>query len=362
MRILYLIGNGFDINVGLKTSFPEFLNFYLKQPVTKELDDVGVRYINRLKQSIQKDIQLWSDFELQFGKHMSKLGRIGSLLHPLQEEFDIIYDDIHEKMSRYVAEEDKRISFSADVPQKFLTDIITPEQHLRDFEKNEIDYKKNNSNTSNVVDIISFNYTRTIEKLLSNNNSVKSNGYVINKPVHVHGYYDSRMILGVNDISQIDNVELRKMRYATDALVKQNCNHTYGISHTNQCERLIEKAQLICCYGLSFGDTDKIWWKKVCQELQNRQDLIVIIFWHTDKKVDYSNSGHKLQNEMRQVITRLLKHSGWGESIPDSIYNRIYVSINAPIFEIHIVEKAMRDKLAHTLNEQFESNYKSIGL
>ncbi len=359
MRILYLIGNGFDINVGLRTSFPEFLNFYLRQPIPKELDDVGTRYINRLKQSIQKDTQLWSDFELQFGKHMSKLGSMGSAIHPLQEEFDIINDDIREKLSRYVAEEDKRISFSGSTPQKFLTDIVIPEQHLLDFEKNEIDYKKNNSSTANVIDIVTFNYTRTIEKILSNNTSVKSNEFKVNEPVHIHGYYDNRMILGVNDISQIDNEELRKNIYITDALVKPNNNRTYGISHTSQCERLVEKAQLICCYGLSFGDTDKIWWKKICQELQNHQDLFVIIFWHMDKKEDYSNNGHKLQNEKRQIKSRFLEQGGLGKTVPDSISNRIYVSINAPIFEIHIDEKVTRDR--HTLNEQFDPSYKHIG-
>lgn len=361
MRILYLIGNGFDINVGLKTSYQEFLKFYLEQPIPKELDYGRASYIKNLKQRIQENIQLWSDFEIQFGKHMSNLGGMGSATYSIEEEFDIINDDIRVKLSSYVAEEDKRISFSGNAPQNFLTDIVIPEQHLRDFEKKDIDYKKNNSNTSNVVDIISFNYTRTIEKLLSNNSIVKSNGFDIHEPAHVHGFYDNRMILGVNDISQIDNEKMRKNRYAINSLVKSNCNRTYGVSHTNQCENLIEKAQLICCYGLSFGDTDKIWWKKICQELQNRQDLIVIIFWHVDQMKDYSNDGPKLEKERQQVITKFLKQGGLGESVFDSLSNRIYVSINAPIFKIHIDENESYGMVAKMLNEQFESSYKPIG-
>ena len=52
MRILYLIGNGFDINVGLHTSYSEFLQDYLQQEPTTELDLVGKRFINRLKSEL----------------------------------------------------------------------------------------------------------------------------------------------------------------------------------------------------------------------------------------------------------------------------------------------------------------------
>lgn len=358
MRLLYLIGNGFDINVGLKTAYTDFLESYKEQPTSENLDEVGKRYIKRLKQDIQNNINLWSDFEIQFGKHMSKLGGMGSGIHSLQEEFDIINDDIRENLTHYIADEDKRISFPVNAPQKFLTDVLIPEQHLRDFEKSEIDYKKNNGNTTaNVIDFISFNYTRTIEKLLNNNAVVQSKEFKVNGPVHVHGYYDNRMILGVNDISQIDNEKLRKDNYFIDALVKPNSNRVYGVNHTNQCIKLIENAHLICCYGLSFGDSDKIWWEKVCQQLKNRQDLIVIIFLYVPNMPDYSNSGHKLQNERRKVITKFLNQGGLRESEQSTIENRIYVSINAPIFKIHIDDNVLNKPLFNTLNSHLIPNY-----
>lgn len=74
----------------------------------------------------------------------------------------------------------------------------------------------------------------------------QSSGFDINGPTHVHGYHDSRMVMGVNDVSQIDNEEVRKLTYTTDALVKPNNNHVYGVSHTDRCISLIQNAQLIC--------------------------------------------------------------------------------------------------------------------
>ena len=36
-RILYVIGNGFDLGLGLKTSYLDFLKTYLKKNIVKKL-------------------------------------------------------------------------------------------------------------------------------------------------------------------------------------------------------------------------------------------------------------------------------------------------------------------------------------
>ena len=143
MRILYLIGNGFDLHVGLKTSYFDFLKYYLHQPFPADIDDVGKRFITRLKTDINQNFKLWSDLELQYGKHMARLGTMGSTKYSLQEELDIINDDLRDKLSVYIGGENKRAVFSGGDKGKFLTDIVKPEQHLRDFEQTEIQSRKN---------------------------------------------------------------------------------------------------------------------------------------------------------------------------------------------------------------------------
>lgn len=328
-----MIGNGFDLHVGLKTSYPDFLKYYLAQPISDELDDVAQRYIKRLKEDIKNNIELWSDLELRYGQHMSNLGNMGNAVHSLQEEMDIINDDIREKLSVYIGKEDERSLFAENAQKIFLNDVVVPERNLRDYEKRAIMNHKiiEGKRTSNVVDFITYNYTRTLEHLLGKT-PVQSSGFEIHEPIHVHGYYDNRMILGVNDASQINNDKLRKLSYATDALVKSECNHIYGVSHTDQCDELINNAQLICCYGLSFGDTDKLWWKKICHALISRQDLYVILFAYIKDMPDYANSGHKLQNQIRRIQNVFLTKGGIEESLWASLSSRIIVSINNSIF------------------------------
>lgn len=346
MRILYLIGNGFDLHVGLKTSYPAFLKYYLDQPVPTDLDEVAQRYIKRLKEDIKNNIELWSDLELRFGKHMSNLGKMGKEAHSILEELDIINDDIRENLSKYIAGQDEHSYFADNAQKRFLEDIIAPEKNIRDFERQDVvDHKGSMWNrTPNAIDIITFNYTKTIEHLLGKA-PLQANPFEIHAPIHVHGYHDNRMIMGVNDASQIENDQLRKLTYATDVLVKADNNHTYGVGHTNMCDNLIENAQLICCYGLSFGDTDKLWWRKVCDEMRKRSDVLLIIYTHQEKAIDFANNGPKKENQMRQKRDFFLRQGGVDESERMGLAQRIFVSINDPIFNIQVDDRTPEEKL-----------------
>lgn len=346
MKILFLIGNGFDLHVGLKTAFPDFLKYYLGQPEPVSVDEVGKRYIKRLKEDIRENIELWSDLEVQFGRHTARFGSMGSTVHSLQEELDIVNDDIREKLSAYIAEQDKRSYFAHNAKDVLLRDIVMPEQSLRDFERRMVKHHREKlwHTTPKVVDIITFNYTYTLEHLLGEV-PLQTSGFEIHSPVHVHGYYDNRMILGLNDASQIDNEELRKLTDATDVLVKADCNHSYGVGHTDTCNSLIDNAQLICCYGLSFGDTDKMWWQRICSNLARRGEVIVILFSYVPDMPNYANNGPKRQRKMRQVVDMFLTQGGFDELIRQRLMSRVLVSLNDPIFNIQIDDKTPIEQL-----------------
>ena len=44
MNITYIIGNGFDINIGLKTSYESFINYYLTRENDKNYRE-GTRVV-----------------------------------------------------------------------------------------------------------------------------------------------------------------------------------------------------------------------------------------------------------------------------------------------------------------------------
>lgn len=171
---------------------------------------------------------------------------------------------------------------------------------------------------------------------LINKKLVPDSGFIINEPIHVHGYHNNRMIFGVNDISQISNEELCKDPYALNTLVKTYTNRSYGVYHTNKCLENIHKAHLLCCYGLSFGETDKFWWTRICEELKQRNNLIVILFQYEKDMPDYSNAGPKLQLKRDEIVTSFLNKGEVENSLQKELKKRVFVSFNPKLFNFKI--------------------------
>lgn len=67
MRILYIIGNGFDISLGMKTGYPDFYRYYLS--FSSKDDD-----ITKLKDCIKDNkYETWADLEIGLGKYTSSI-------------------------------------------------------------------------------------------------------------------------------------------------------------------------------------------------------------------------------------------------------------------------------------------------
>ena len=65
--ITYLIGNGFDINLGLKTKYTDFYGEYIAS--VKDLDDNDCR--KRFAMKIDGNYENWSDFEAGFADNIT---------------------------------------------------------------------------------------------------------------------------------------------------------------------------------------------------------------------------------------------------------------------------------------------------
>ena len=61
-RITFLIGNGFDINVGLRTKYRDFYEYYIKKCPN-----------DMLAKNIGKNYEYWSDFEVGLGRYTEKV-------------------------------------------------------------------------------------------------------------------------------------------------------------------------------------------------------------------------------------------------------------------------------------------------
>ena len=63
MNILFMIGNGFDLNIGLDTKYDDFMKYY-----TQTCEDDN-EHIKKMKVDMNKWPERWSDFELKLGDY-----------------------------------------------------------------------------------------------------------------------------------------------------------------------------------------------------------------------------------------------------------------------------------------------------
>ena len=209
--VTFLIGNGFDKQVGLKTGYTDFYKVYT------EVRNDDSKNIRRFKREILKseahNWSNWADFELQMGRHTSSFDGDTPI-----EDFIECFSDFVVHFNRYLMEECTRVNWSdndiVNMSEQFRTSIIKFYQFILSA-KNEgfpdlIGFKT-------VFNFLQFNYTDVFDKLLElsgftrNRLLAKQKGTAeLGQNLHVHGTMNGGYpTMGVNDESQIANPSFR---------------------------------------------------------------------------------------------------------------------------------------------------------
>lgn len=131
---------------------------------------------------------------------------------------------------------------------------------------------------------ISFNYTCCLDKCIdavkSTPNSLASISGEIGELVHVHGYTDKDLIMGVNDASEIENETFSQDETVLNELVKPRQNEIIKMNYDYRATQIINRSRIICVYGMSIGETDQKWWKLIMQWLQRDINNHLIVLRH----------------------------------------------------------------------------------
>lgn len=270
MNILFLIGNGFDINLGMKTRYSDFYKYYISNQSSSSL-------LQKLKKEIDGNIENWSDLELALGEYTKNMHTT--------EEFNEAFDDIEDNLADYLDSVEKKFDFKQFDGNELYKYLAFPENSLPLADKNRlITFKNNWSNSQWNIDLITFNYTQTLEKLTNyTGKSLQINDLINRKspPIlfgqmeHVHGYIHQRMVMGVNDVSQVSNSDFHKNQDIIETLIKDECNQAQKHTIDIWCKNQIKNANLICIFGSSIGDTDNIWWQLIGAQLKRDCNLII---------------------------------------------------------------------------------------
>ena len=226
MKILYIIGNGLDIAHNMKTSYQDFFTYYLALPSTD-------RDILAMKKDIDNHkYETWADLEMGLGSYSSKCADKAIFLKCLI--------DIKGNLKEYLQKESQKIG----------------------------QYRLNSMSSFYSLDIITFNYTMTLESLLDFKNqsltlSPSPHLVTLRSIQHVHGTLDNMMVMGVNDSTQITNNAFNTDLDVVEDFIKPEYNDACLNNKNSICESLIMEADVIVLYGTSLGLSDTKWWKLI---------------------------------------------------------------------------------------------------
>lgn len=325
MNVVYLIGNGFDISLGLNTRYLDFYNYYLntesKSSVVKEFKD-----------TLRQEIDKWSDFELELGGYIDKIDGIGS--------YNLLIRDIRLELSKYLEEVQNYCRsdiISSIKPDEFLAHLCNPEKYLRRRDSDDlVKFYKQIGHVHHIYNVINFNYTNTIEQVLGikkeSNEHLDLNftthrqntSKVLVGLYHVHGSVRKDMVLGVNDDWQVKGHNLIENQSFRRSFIKNECNFAQRHGIEEKCQQIINEADVICIFGSSLGETDRCWWEIISKKVKNGNCKLVV-FVYDDSYLDLN--GFDIIEYRSSVINCL-----FGESLSSDIDDKVVVNINSGLF------------------------------
>lgn len=324
MKILFFLGNGFDLNLGFKSKYSDFYKYY------QSIKDDNPILVS-LKKDITNKYRNWSDLELALGEYTAKLKN--------RDEIDIVMEDLGDKLSQYLLNEESKIDFKLFDKEILFDYLKYPERSLLQADQNAIEIFKNKWASHRWdVNIVTFNYTESLEKIIDSKTQITSlgntvNGHpvVLNNLKHIHGFINNDMVMGVNDISQIKNTNFHEDIDVLETMVKPNCNQ--AIKHTidDWTKERISKSNIICIYGSSIGESDNLWWDLIGKRLKD--DCQLLIFSRSESSIP-NRISQKKQREVRKIIDNFLDKVNLSESEKLDIRSKIYVSINSKMFNL----------------------------
>lgn len=337
-RITFLIGNGFDLNIGLKTSYNDFYQYYIK----KHPDDM-------LAKSIKNNINLWSNLELKLGEYTEQI-------KPEEEEaFWNSEENLEQELANYLENQMELVKINNDIKrtetafemQRSLTEFS---HELPENIQQQIHNLFNSIRESITYSFISFNYTTVLDQCLNLTKKIIRNSIGTHKcggglvysddvgdVIHIHGTTEAEMVLGVNDEEQVSNKNFREKNLYKQLLIKEETINGYNPDKNKNAYKRIDDSIIICVFGMSIGRTDKRWWQYICKWLQENHERLLVIYEKTEPKKRITK--HTLFPHEYNMLERLKDNANLANDVWEQIKNQIYIKCNPDIFNFKILGK-----------------------
>ncbi len=245
MNRLYIIGNGFDIDLGMDTRYSNFLeSTSFKNLVEDKTNDLSWKFSNYL---LKQNKEYWIDMETALKNFVNDNDNIDPVA------FKEVYDNIKSLLHVYINKQQSKFMYSTNDTNGYYG-------NSRAFMF--IKKIKSEIKNSNNIKIINFNYTSNAFKRLFDRIDITNNQNLVNI-IHVHGTLDakSNIVLGVEDNA------LKKERSDFGYIKKGRDVNLANTDLYNSYSKVSE----ISFFGHSLGESDVMHFKPMFEHIFNER-------------------------------------------------------------------------------------------
>ncbi len=340
MNITIMIGNGFDVSFGIESSYSSFYKWYCHQKSDiPHIDEFRKSINNEINSDIPPEKRMWADFEVGLGKYTRNFtpDNVNKYLE--------CHSDAIKSIRKYLVDQDESFvvsDFSENSFLSFVKSLCNFYDEVSDIDKIPINRILNNNSLENRnIAFVTFNYTKTLEKIISKipdaafsswQRNGKTYSYTLNRNViHVHGTTDNSLILGVNDETQIENKELLNTPQFKEMMVKAESVELMGHLWQRDAETQISRSSFVCILGMSIGETDAKWWKKLIQWMKADGSRRILLYWFEKDPPESYNTIEQIQC-IDKAKEKLLSFTKLASAEKSELKKRICVIINTSKF------------------------------
>ena len=326
MGVTFLIGNGFDLNLGMKTRYTDMYDSYIK---SKSKSTV----IDKFKKDLQKEehnhYENWSDFEIALTEYAKTFANENEMIECVR--------DFKGCMVSHLIEENNKIS---ELINKNESPYIIVTELNRSFENfyegltpNDINLIKSvMAGSVKVINYITFNYTSTLEMLLELDGRKRQ--VFENTPIHIHGNLEDSIVLGVDNLEQLKDVPFPITIKGARAFVKTVFNEQFDKNKIALAKQTITKSDIICVFGFSMSDTDKMWVDSLTAWLLENEKHQLIVYQYEDKEYHNYNYDEIMDIEDERKI-QLLDKLGIEST---NVLEQLHIPVGRKIFNFKFVK------------------------
>ncbi len=315
-NVTFIIGNGLDLSLGLKTSYRDFY-YYVQQH--------GLHPKNRIYQQIKENLLTWAHFEVALGQYTQYIESVPE--KDRKKESESFHEDLQEiivDLGGYlelqeVSAQDLVNDYKFSLNQHGFFEELASDDQKRRVQAHLQGYPVE-------INLITLNYTRTLEKILTGKANIDELGLSFQTPLHMHGETSELLTIGVSEVSQLYTGMSQQEK---NDLIKPRLIAALNDGRIEALRRIIANSSLIIFFGASIGETDKYIWDYIIQWLrENNGRHIIIHKYDTNYSVKARQSPRVQRQFDNDVQDNLLKYSRLDDNDKDGLRKQIFVIHN----------------------------------